>query len=84
MNHIQLFENFIQGGRKEFTDSEIQYYQKLWDWLHDKYRYNKFFLSLWNQAKDKRSLTSKQWTQLEFLLKNGKSQYEAGILPNNY
>jgi hypothetical protein len=29
MNHIQLFENFIPGGKKEFTDSEIQYYQKL-------------------------------------------------------
>jgi hypothetical protein len=84
MNHIQIFENFIQGGRKEFTDSEIEYYQKLWDWLHDKYRYNKFFLSPWDQAKNKRSLSNKQWTQLEFLLKNGKSQYEAGILPNNY
>ena len=84
MNHIQLFENFIQGERKEFTDSEIQYYQKMWDWLHDKYRYNKFFLTLWNQVKKKKYLTTKQWTQLEFLLKNGKSQYEAGILPNNY
>ena len=84
MKHIKIYENFIQGGRKEFTDSEIQYYQKLWDWLNDKYRYNKFFLSLWNQAKDKRSLTAKQWAQLEFLLKNGKSQYEAGILPSNY
>jgi hypothetical protein len=84
MNHIQLFENFNQGGRKKFTDDEINYYQKLWDWLPEKYRYNRFFSSLWDQAKMKRSLSQKQWTQLEFLLKNGKSQYEAGILPSNY
>lgn len=84
MNHIKLFENFKQSGRKEFTDDEINYYQKLWDWLPEKYRYNRFFSSLWDQAKMKRSLSQKQWTQLEFLLKNGKSQYEAGILPNNY
>jgi len=84
MNHIQLFENFNQGMRKEFTDSEIQYYQKLWDWLHDKYRYNKFFSGLWDKVKTKKSLTNKQWIELEFLLKNGKSRYEAGILPNNY
>jgi hypothetical protein len=84
MNHIQLFENFNQGGRKEFTDAEIQYYQKLWDWLHEKYRYNKFFSNLWDKVKTKKSLTNKQWIELEFLLKNGKSRYEAGILPNNY
>lgn len=84
MTHIQIFENFIPERRKEFTDSEIQYFQKLWDSLYDKYRYNKFFSSLWNQVKNKKSLSNKQWIQLEFLLKNGKSQYEAGILPNNY
>lgn len=84
MKHIKLFENFNQPERKNFTDSEIQYYQKLWDWLHEKYRTNKFFLKLWNQAKSKRYLSKKQWIQLEYLLKNGKSQYEAGILPNNY
>lgn len=84
MNHIQLFENFDPAGKKEFTDAEIQYYQKLWDWLHDKYRYNKFFSGLWDKVKTKKSLTNKQWIELEFLLKNGKSRYEAGILPSNY
>ena len=84
MNHIDLFENFINPQRKEFTESEIQYYQRLWDSLNQKYRYNQFFVKLWNQAKDKRYLTKKQWTQLEYLLRNGRSQYDAGILPNNY
>jgi len=84
MNHIDLFENFINPQRKEFTESEIQYYQRLWDSLNQKYRWNSFFIKLWEQAKDKRYLTKKQWTQLEYLLKNGRSQYDAGILPNNY
>jgi hypothetical protein len=84
MKHIELYENFNQVERKEFADTEIQYYQKLWDWLHEKYRYNKFFLNLWNQVKSKKSLTKKQWIELEYLLKNGKSRYEAGILPTNY
>jgi hypothetical protein len=84
MNHISLFENFSEITKKEFTDSEIQYYQKLWNFLPEKYRYNKFFLTLWNQVNKKKYLTKKQWTQLEYLLKNGKSQYEAGILPSNY
>jgi hypothetical protein len=85
MKNIIIYENFNQyQKKKEFTDSEIDYYQKLWDWLPQKYRFNQFFLKLWNQAKDKRYLSNKQWIQLEYLLKNGKSQYEAGILPNNY
>jgi hypothetical protein len=84
MKNLELYENFINGGRKEFTDSEIVYFQRLWDSLHQKYRFNQFFLRLWNQAKDKKYLTKKQWAQLEYLLKNGRSQYEAGILPNNY
>jgi hypothetical protein len=84
MNHIDLFENFINPQRKEFTESEIQYYQRLWDSLNQKYRWNTFFVKLWGQAKEKRYLTNKQWIQLEYLLKNGRSQYDAGILPNNY
>ena len=84
MKNIELYENFIDSQRKEFTDSEISYFQKLWDSLHQKYRYNQFFVKLWNQAKDKKYLSKKQWTQLEYLLRNGRTQYEAGILPNNY
>lgn len=84
MENIKLYEQFQQDNRKNFTDTEIVYYQKLWDWLHEKYRNNQFFLKLWNQAKLKKSLSQRQWLELEFLLKNGKSRYEAGILPSNY
>lgn len=84
MNHIELYETFNYSQRKEFTQSEIEYYQKMWDWLPEKYRLNRFFSNIWDQAKLKRYLSQKQWIQLEYLLKNGKSQYEAGILPSNY
>lgn len=84
MRHLDIFESFNHQGKKEFTDSEIEYYQKMWDWLPQKYRYNQFFVKLWNQVKLKRYLSKKQWIQLEYLLKNGRTQYEAGILPNNY
>ena len=83
MNHIKLYEQF-QENKKYFTDAEITYYQKLWDWLHERHRNNAFFSKLWSQAKINKYLTKKQWTELEFLLKNGKSRYEAGILPSNY
>jgi len=84
MKHLKLYESFQNQERKYFTDSEIAYYQRSWDWLHEKYRNNQFFSKIWNQAKTKKSLTKKQWIELEFLLKNGKSRYEAGILPSNY
>lgn len=84
MKHLELYENFQDSEKKYFTDSEIKYYQKLWDWLHQKYRNNKFFSKIWSQAKINKVLTKKQWIELEFLLKNGKSRYEAGILPSNY
>jgi hypothetical protein len=72
------------AGKKEFTDEEIKYYQKLWDFLHVKHRNNKFFSNLWERAKNKKELSKRQWMELEFLLKNGKSRYEAGQLPSNY
>lgn len=72
------------AGKKKFTEEEIKYYQKLWDFLHEKHRTNKFFSGLWERVKNKKELSKRQWMELEFLLKNGKSRYEAGQLPSNY
>lgn len=83
MENLKVFENFDPKQRKHFTESEIRYYQKAWNSLPQKYYYNKFFSSIWDQAKRRRSLSLKQWRELEFLLKNGTSRYEAGILPSN-
>ena len=97
MKHIELFENYGAAnygalnrntgdlaGVKKFTDAEIQYYEKLWGWIPYKYHSNQFFSKMWNKLKNKKELTKRQWLELEFLLKNGKSRYESGILPNNY
>ena len=97
MKHIELYENYGSSGtweknrntgnlagKKQFTDAEIQYYEKLWNWLNVRHYNNKFFSNLWDKVKTKKELTKRQWLELEFLLKNGKSRYEAGQLPNNY
>lgn len=84
MKNIEIYESFTDPGRKYFTEEEIKTYQRMWDFLHQKYRFNQFFSRLWDQAKSKKYLSKKQWAELEFLLKNGKSQYEAEKIPNNY
>ena len=84
MENIRLFEDFNTQGRKHFTQSEIAYYQRMWDFLHERYRNNKFFKNLWDQAKRRASLSNKQWRELEYLLKNGKSRYESGNISNRY
>jgi hypothetical protein len=97
MKNLKLFEEYGSAsygaqnrntgdlaGKKTFTDAEIAYYEKLWNWTNVKYHNNKFFSNLWNKVKTKKELTKRQWLELEFLLKNGKSRYESGVLPNNY
>jgi hypothetical protein len=84
MKHLKIFGNIDPSKYKDFTESEIAYYQRLWDFLHFRYRNNKFFSSLWDKLISKKRLTKNQWIELEFLLKNGKSRYEAGLLPPNY
>jgi hypothetical protein len=84
MENLYLYEQFQNKSRKYFSDSEIKYYTNFWNNLHENYRNNKFFSSVWNQLISKKSLSQKQWVELEFLLKNGKSRYEAGVLPPKY
>ena len=97
MENLTLYENYGHpnygaqnrntgdlAGTKKFTDAEIQYCEKLWGWLPYKYHSNQFFSKMWEKLKKKKEMTKRQWLELEFLLKKGKSRYEAGILPNNY
>jgi hypothetical protein len=97
MKNIKTFESYSHpnygaqnrntgdlAGKKQFTDAEIQYYEKLWNWLNVRHHNNKFFSNMWDKLKTKKELTKRQWLELEFLLKNGKSRYESGQLPNNY
>lgn len=83
MKNLEIYENFQTDGRKYFTDEEIKRCSKLWSFLNIKYANNPFFSNLYNQMMTKKSLTQKQWSELDYLLKNGRSKYEAGILPKN-
>ena len=85
MKNIKVYEEYdgIDEG-KVFTDANIAYYERLWNGLHIKYTNNKFFQNVYNQMRDRKKLSDKQWAELEFLLQNGKSRYESGVLPRNY
>ena len=67
-----------------FEEDRIKYYNALWNSLKLVYHQNRFFSSLHSQMNDKKKLTIKQWNQYKYLLTNGRSMYEAGILPKNY
>lgn len=87
MKHIEILESFQPPEtppKKEFTDAQIAYYEKIWKKMPHRYTQNKFFSSVWNTMKTKKSLTKKQWVELEFLFKNGKSRYEAGQLSTKH
>ena len=85
MKNIKIYEEFnnLSEG-KVFDDSQINYYQNIWGSLNIKYTNNPFYKSLFIKLKNKSPLSTKQWNELEFLLKNGKSRYESGDLgPKN-
>jgi hypothetical protein len=90
MKHIKKYEAITEiqnsGNYIIFdNENELKYYKNLWNSLHVKYtQYNKYFPQLFNQMVGKKKLSRLQWAELEFLLKNGKSRYEAGVLPKNY
>ena len=85
MINLLLFEDHSsQKDKKYFTPEELKYWKKLWDGIHVKYHSNQFFSKLWGNMNMKKGLTPKQWEEMEFILKNGRSRYEAGILPKNY
>lgn len=83
MKNIQLYEEY-SSDNIIFNDGQIQRAETLWNSLHFKYTNNKFFANLFNKMRTQRSLTKKQWAELNYLLTNGKSRYESGNLPPNY
>lgn len=83
MKNLKIYENFQDDNKKYFTEDEIKYFKKLWTFLNIKYENNTFFKGLYDKMTTKKYLTKNQWSELEYLLKNGRSKYEAGILPKN-
>lgn len=79
---FRVFEKRLE--RVSFDDVQVRRIKQLWDSVHVRYINNRFFKSLYDKVVSGGSLSAKQWGELDFLLKNGKSRYEAGELPNNY
>lgn len=81
------FKTEIAEFRKEnyvdLNDGQIRYINTLYNQQHIKY-HRGFFKNIVTKAQKTRTLSKKEYTQLMYLLKNGKSIYEDGVLPKNY
>lgn len=77
-NIITTLEKFKESLNDviSFNDGQIKYIIQMFDNLHSKYRNNKFYKSLYNKAIKTKQLSQKQYDNLFYLLKNGKSMYE--------
>lgn len=64
----------------EFNDGQIKNVMQRYNGLHSKYHNDNFFAPMIKKLQKNKKLTKKQNDQLQFLLKNGKSMYEAGYL----
>lgn len=77
---ISNFKNFQENKQYvEFDDNKIKYFKKLFSFLSPKHNTH-FWNSIMTQMEQNKKLTKKQFDELEYLLKNGKSRYEAGVL----
>ena len=65
---------------KTFSDEQVKYYQTLFNSLNIKYSQNKFFKTIMDRLKSENKLAIKQFNELEYLVKNGKTMYENGYL----
>lgn len=80
--YVPSFDEFREAKTifKEFDDTQIARIKKLWSFQHAKYHQNNFFVSIIKQLEDKKKLSQRQYDELQFLLDNGRSKYEAGVL----
>lgn len=67
-----------------FNQGQLNYIESHWKTLDYKIRNNKFWNNIYRLSLFNQELTIKQWDEFKFLLKNGKSRYNSGILPKNY
>lgn len=63
-----------------FDDAQVKNLKKRFDMVHIKYHGNPFYISVMKQLTDKKKLSKKQWEELKYLIENGRTKYEAGIL----
>ena len=63
-----------------FDDKQVANLKNHFSRLNVKYHSNTFFKSIMEQLETKKKLSKKQFDELLFLIKNGKTKYEAGVL----
>lgn len=68
----------------KFEDTQVTALKKQFGNLNFKYAANPFYKSVMNQLENKKQLSKKQYDELTFLLQNGKTRYEAGMLSTKY
>jgi predicted outer membrane protein len=68
----------------EFSDDKIKMLKQRFDKLYQRYHDNPFFKSVMNQLETKKKLSQRQYDELKFLIDNGKSRYEMGVLSTKY
>lgn len=83
LDYVPSFEEFHENKVtvwKQFDDTQIARLKKLWNMQHIKYHNDNFFSKIMKQLETKKKLSQKQFDELEYLLQNGRSKYEAGVL----
>lgn len=73
-----LYETFNKWI--SFDDKQVASLKKKFASLNVKYASNAFFKSIMSSLEAKKKLSMKQWEELNYLLANGRTRYEAGIL----
>lgn len=63
-----------------FEDTQVKRIETLYNQVNIKYHQGNFFPSIVKQLKEKKKLSKKQWEELKFLIDNGQTKYEAGVL----
>jgi len=81
-DYVPSFEEFQEARNifKEFDQTQIDRMKKLWSFQHAKYHNNTFFVNIMKQLEEKKKLSQRQYEELQYLLDNGRSKYEAGVL----
>lgn len=83
MENIFNFEEFLNenmNDKIEFSDNRIKSIRTSFNSLPLKYVNNKFFKSIMQQLEKNKKLTKKQYDNLSYLLRHGRSMYEDGYL----
>lgn len=73
-----IYENIVNSIT--FEDTMVKRIVTLFNQVNIKYHRGTFFPGLIETLKTKKKLSKKQWEELKYLIDNGQTKYEAGVL----